>query len=121
MPDTNLAQAIEATNDAGSAYDANIKYLLADKQILARILKYTIKEFQDMEIPDIINSIGDDIEIGSRPVDPGLSNLGQVKRTDTEDNVPGEGKIIYDIRFTAYHLQDEIKFLINLEAFPKKN
>ena len=70
MPDTNLAQAIEATNDAGSAYDANIKYLLADKQILARILKYTIKEFQDMEIPDIINSIGDDIEIGSRPVDP---------------------------------------------------
>lgn len=54
MPDTNLAQAIEATNDAGSAYDANIKYLLADKQILARILKYTIKEFQDMEIPDII-------------------------------------------------------------------
>lgn len=69
-----------------------------------------------MEIPDIINSIGDDIEIESRPVDPGLSNLGQVKRTDTEDNVPGEGKIIYDIRFTAYHLQDEIKFLINLEA-----
>ncbi len=116
MPDTNLAQAIEATNDAGSAYDTNIKYLLADKQILARILKYTIKEFQDMEIPDIINSIGDDIEIESRPVDPGLSNLGQVKRTDTEDNVPGEGKIFYDIRFTAYHLQDEIKFLINLEA-----
>lgn len=116
MPDTNLAQAIEAANDVGAAYDANIKFLLADKQILARVLKYTIKEFQDMEIPDIINSIGDDIEIGARPIEPGLSNLGQVRKSDTEDNVPGEGKIFYDIRFTAYHLKEEIKFLINLEA-----
>ncbi len=116
MSTTNLAQAIEATNDIGSAYDTNIKFLLADKQILARILKYTIKEFQDMEIPDIINSIGDDITTGTKPVDPGLSNLGQIKRTDTEDNIPGEGKIFYDIRFTAYHSKEEIKFLINIEA-----
>ncbi|MCM1212738.1 MAG: hypothetical protein NC318_14220, partial [Blautia sp.] len=116
MPDTNLAQAIEATSDAGAAYDTNIKFLLADKQILARILKYTITEFHDMEIPDIMDSIGNDIEIGSRPVDPGLSNLGQIQKTDTEDNVPGEGKIFYDIRFTAYHFKEEIKFLLNLEA-----
>lgn len=115
-PETNLAQAIEITNDSGPAYDTNIKFLLADKQILARILKYTIKEFMDMEISDIMNSIGDDIEIGTRPVDPGMSNLGQVKKSDTEDNVPGEGKIFYDIRFTAYHLKEEIKFLLNLEA-----
>ena len=116
MPETNLAQAIEATNDSGSAYDANIKYLLADKQILARILKYAVKDFFDMEIPDIIDNIGDDIDIGTRPVDPGLSNLGQIKKSDTEDNIPGEGKIFYDIRFTAYHSKDEIKFLINIEA-----
>lgn len=116
MPETNLAQAIEATNDSGSAYDTNIKYLLADKQILARILKYAVKDFFDMEIPDIIDNIGDDIDIGTRPVDPGLSNLGQIKKSDTEDNIPGEGKIFYDIRFTAYHSKDEIKFLINIEA-----
>lgn len=57
MPETNLAQAIEATNDSGSAYDTNIKYLLADKQILARILKYAVKDFFDMEIPDIMDNI----------------------------------------------------------------
>ena len=33
-----------------------------------------------------------------------------------EDNVPGEGLIYYDIRFTAYHKEKELKILINIEA-----
>lgn len=107
--ETNLAQAVDATSDAGAAYDTNVKYLLADKQILSRILKYTVEEFRDMDIREIINSIGDDIEIGTRPVDAGLSNLGRVRGTVTEDNVPGEGLIYYDIRFTAYHRENEMK------------
>lgn len=125
--ETNLSQSIDATNDSGSAYDANIKYLLADKQILSRILKYTIEEFQNMDIRDIIDCIGDDVEIGTKPVDAGLSNLGRVKGTVTEDNIPGEGIIYYDIRFTARYMEEhsmkeehsrkkEIKILINIEA-----
>ena len=55
-----------------------------------------------MDIEDILGCIGDDIEIGARPVDSGLSNLGRVKGIVTEDNIPGEGIIYYDIRFTAY-------------------
>ncbi|MEZ3492791.1 MAG: hypothetical protein K1W38_10960 [Lachnospiraceae bacterium] len=116
MIETNLAQTINATNDAGSAYDTNVKYLLADKQILSRILKYTVEEFRDMEIEDILGCIGDDIEIGTRPVDAGLSNLGRVKGTMTEDNIPGEGIIFYDIRFTVYLKEKEMKILINIEA-----
>ena len=116
MIETNLAQTVNATNDSGSAYDTNVKYLLADKQILSRILKYTVEEFQDMDIKDIMGCIGNDVEIGTRPVDAGLSNLGRVKETVTEDNVPGEGIIYYDIRFTAYHKEDEMKILVNIEA-----
>ena len=115
MADTYLAQAVEAAN-AASSYDTNIKFLLADKQILARILKYAVSEFKDMVIGDIMASIGEDIEIGTRPLDAGLSNLGRANTTSTEDNVPGEGKIFFDIRFTAYHIKTEMKFLINLEA-----
>lgn len=115
MTDTNLAQAVEAA-DAASSYDTNIKFLLADKQILARILKYAVSEFKNMTVEDIIASIGEDIEIGTRPLDAGLSNLGRVNTTNTEDNIPGEGKIFFDIRFTAYHKETEMKFLINLEA-----
>lgn len=116
MIKTNLAQTVDATNDSGSEYDTNIKYLLADKQILSRILKYTVEEFRDMDVQDIMDCIGEDIEIGSRPVDVGLSSIGRVRETVTEDNVPGEGIIYYDIRFTAYHKEKELKILINIEA-----
>ena len=116
MIKTNLAQTVEAINDSGLTYDTNVKYLLADRQILSRILKYTIEEFRDMDVQDIMDSISDDIEIGTKPVDAGLANLGRVKGTATEDNVPGEGIIYYDIRFTAYHKEKEIKILINIEA-----
>lgn len=115
MADTNLAQAVEAAGDTG-AYDTNVKFLLADKQVLARILKYAIQEFKDMPLDDIMDSIGSDIAVGTRPLDAGLSNLGRVNASNAEDNIPGEGKIFFDIRFTAYHKETEMKFLINLEA-----
>lgn len=115
MAETNLSQAVDATN-AASSYDTNIKFLLADKQILARILKYAVNEFEDMSVDDIMSCLGDDIEIGTRPVDAGLSNIGRVNESNIEDNVPGEGKIFFDVRFTAYHKKTEMKFLINIEA-----
>lgn len=115
MADTNLAQAVEAANDF-SSYDTNIKLLLADKQILARILKYAVQEFKEMDVSDIMSNIGDDIDIGTKPLDAGLSNLGRINLSNTEDNVPGEGKIFFDIRFSAYHREMEMKFLVNVEA-----
>lgn len=115
MVETNIAQAVEATKYKTS-YDVNIKYLLADKQVLARILKYAVREFQDMALLDIMACIGNDIEVGTKPVDAGLSNMGRITESNTEDNIPGEGKIFYDIRFTAYHRKMEMKFLINVEA-----
>ncbi len=56
MAGTNLAHAVEITNDAGT-YDENVKCLLADKQVLARILKYSVREFRDMTIEEIISSM----------------------------------------------------------------
>lgn len=115
IAETYLALAVKATEES-SSYDTNAKFLLADKQILAWILKYAVKEFQDMSIGEIIACIGDDIEVSTRPVDPGLSNLGRVKGESTEDDAPGEGKIVFDIRFSAYHKGIETKFLVNIEA-----
>ena len=115
MAETNLSQTVGITGDACS-YDTNVKYLLADRQVLARILKYALGEFKDMPIDEIMGCIGDDIEIGTKPVDPGMTNLGRISGANTEDNVPGEGKIFFDIRFSAYHKQNEIKILVNVEA-----
>ncbi len=52
--------------------------MLADKQVLARILKYSLDEFKDDFIDEIIRYISDDIEISTIPVDPGLTNLNKV-------------------------------------------
>lgn len=113
--DTHLSQAVVAAGSA-AIYDANVKFLLADKQILARILKYTIRECRDMSVTEIISCIDDDIEVAASALDPGLTNLGRVREDKTEDSVPGEGTIYYDIRFSAYLGQSKMKFLINLEA-----
>lgn len=88
------------------------------KYIKANVVGINLRElrFKDMAIEDIMVSIGEDIEIETRPLDAGLSNLGRVNTANTEDNIPGEGKIVFDIRFTAYHIETEMKFLINLEA-----
>lgn len=115
VEDTHLSQAVTTAQDA-AAYDTNAKLLLADKQILARILKYTIREFRDMSIEEIICCIQDDIDVAIIPLDPGLTNLGRVSESKTEDAIPGEGTVYFDIRFSAYIGQSRIKFLIDLEA-----
>ena len=37
MIETNLAQTVNATNDSGSVYDTNVKYLLSDKRFLSTL------------------------------------------------------------------------------------
>ena len=111
---TNISKVIDITSDSAK-YDASIKEMLADKQILSRILKYTLDEFSQMNIEDIIKSM-DEPQISSVRMEPGFTNTEKVQKMSEEDNVLGEGKIYYDIRFNAYLEKEMIKILINLEA-----
>lgn len=113
---THLAKALESVGNSNAAYDSNVKNLLADKQILSRILKYTLEEFKDMELHEIRKCICSDILVESQYLDAGLSNLEKVQGTATEDNVQNEGKILYDIRFSVKIKSADIKILINVEA-----
>ena len=120
-----LSKTIRNTSYASKMYDNVIKELFADKQVLANILKYTLDEFMDMSIPDIIAEMDNPV-ISTVEVDPGCTNTsnsntntsdpGKIEKTSEEDNVIGEGKIVYDIRFSVYHGDDKIKILMNLEA-----
>ena len=61
------------------------------------------------------------MEILEVPVDAGLSHkdrseFGKISGSNTEDNVPGEGVIYYDIRFNVTKGKKRIKVLINIEA-----
>ncbi len=112
---THITNAVIMSENK-ARYDASVKEVLADKQVLARILKYSLDEFKDDSIDEIMRCISDDIEISTIPVDPGLTNLGKVAKSSEEDTVPGEGKVIYDIRFTARRKSEYMKILINIEA-----
>ena len=114
---TNLQNNIDATDPGAARYDASVKETLSDVQVLARILKYTTTEFRNMAVEDIIPCIyQDSILVGEEFLDPGLSNLGKVKGLQTEDAVPNEGKIVYDIRFAACRKGEGLKILVNVEA-----
>ena len=112
--ETHLSQTIDITND-NARYDTSVKEMLADKQVLARILKYSLQEFQDDEIEDIMRNM--DMPVVSQVrMEPGQTNLNKVETTSEEDSVPGEGKVFYDIRFSVFRGTEQIKILINLEA-----
>ncbi len=112
--ETNISQVIDLAAKRAQ-YDEIVKEILSDKQILARILKYTLDEFKDAEIENIIANIDEPV-ISKTRMEPGSTNMQRIKKESEEDNVPGENKIFYDIRFSAYCGEELIKILINIEA-----
>ena len=100
-----------------SQYDAQCKRILANKVILAWILKYTVKEFEEMSIRRI------KLMISQVRVDPGKTNTSTFESEKIigetgEDKVPGEGEVYFDIRFSVYLpvKGEKVKMIINVEA-----
>ena len=125
-------------------YDTQCKKVLANKTILAWILKYTVEEFRDMEIPEIRDCIEGEPEISSVRVEPGETNrvktapkrdvsdlklnTGASQRESiiglsNEDKVQNEGELYFDIRFSVRlpmksegETLQQIKLIMNVEA-----
>lgn len=116
--ETYISKTLSALGDGAARVDEKIKALLADKQILARILKYSVEEFKRYDILNIINRI-EGVEVTEVPIDAGLphkSEFGKIAGSNTEDNIFGEGIIYYDIRFNVRKGKERIKVLVNIEA-----
>ena len=96
---------------------SSLTEVLADKQILARILKYSLEEFAEYEIEEIIRELDEPL-VSKVRMEPGQTNTptSKVHITSEEDNELGEGKIFYDIRFSVFHGMQKTKILINIEA-----
>ena len=99
--------------------DTQVKRVLAQKQVLSWIMKYTVREFMDLPLDVIEECIEGDPEISTVKVNPGETN--EINETingmTNEDKVPGEGTVYYDIRFFAVAPGDsqQIRVIINLE------
>lgn len=108
-------------------YDEHVKRVLGNKDILAWILREAVEEYQGIPVDKIAGCIEPEIQISEAAVRPGETNTpcaGSQERlvwgNGTEDTVPGEGRIVYDIRFNTRLPQMEelraVSLLINVEA-----
>lgn len=111
-------QLMLAANEA--EYDAVVKRILSDKQILAWIMKYAVSEFRSYDIDTIVKCIEGEPEISATPIEPGQTTQPDpeaVKGLNTEDKIPHEGMVTYDIRFAAVTPDgNKVKLIMNVEA-----
>lgn len=118
---TQVADDIDATKE-NITLDRQIKVVLSNKPILARILSQCVKEFKGMDYDTIISCIEGEPEVGMVPVMPGITNLkmSKISGGSTENPVPNEGTITFDIRLyvkiPCEGKVEPIKILINIEA-----
>ena len=119
---THLGNAIEAIDSLKARYDKNVKELLADIQVLSRIVKHTVTEVESLSIQEIMDCIDrSSIRVGVVPVEPGLTNMGKVESIQTEDVLSSEDSDVkkhkledkYDMKMTT-ELEGRINGMCNL-------
>lgn len=104
-------------------YDEACKRLLANKEILAQILKACVEEYKDCNVHDIADKyIEGTPEISKEDIhsDSAYSNIVGL---NTEDSSVDEGTVRFDILFKARipDSEDEIGLIINIEAQNRYN
>ena len=116
-----LAKNITAAGEK-AAYDAACKRLLANKVILAWIMKSCMEEYKAHSIKEIaeryIEGIPQIAEAAVNSDEDGYEGSEQIRGAKNEDSTIQEGTITYDIRFLAIvpGTGETIRLIINIEA-----
>lgn len=115
--ETTIAQGLRVS-DKDAGYDAACKRILSEKAILARIMKYCLKEFENCDVNEIAEKfIEGQPLVSAVPVLPDESS-SIIRGIDTVDKSIHEGTVTYDICFEASipESDGQIGLLINIEA-----
>ncbi len=119
---THLGKNINET-EYKAKYDRQVKELLANKQVLARILKQTAAEFADCDIDTIENCIEGKPQVGIVEVQPKHfkgSKPEKITGQPVDSEFEDEGKVTFDIRFNAITEEKiPVKIIVNIEAQKK--
>ena len=107
------------------AYDAEVRNFLSEKQILARIMKRCVKEFQNCSVDDIAEKYIEGVpQTGVAAVDQDVPDAVQmhggsrISGSANEDFSAAEGSVFYDVKFNAAApgTGGLIRLIINVEA-----
>ena len=117
--ESTLAKMISTAGEK-AAYDRACKRLLANKIILAWIMKSCLEEYRDCKISEIASKyIEGEAQISEIAVHPDEeAESQQITGLNTEDSTINEGIVTYDIRFRAIvpGTGEKISLIINIEA-----
>ena len=127
--ENQLAHTITQT-EFDSDYDKTAKKLLANKQILAQIMKGCVDEYSECSVEEIAEKyIEGTPEVGTVGVHVDDTNRSPkapevITGSNNEDSTLTEGTVRYDVRFDAITpttandaaSQDVIRLIINVEA-----
>ena len=119
---TEITNAVNAAGDKAQ-YDARVKRILAQKNILAHILVKTVDEFKGMKPEDVVTYIEGEPKVGIVPVEPGLMNAEKTDATgqrivglNTETAEINEGLVRFDIIFYVRMKNGLSQIIVNVEA-----
>lgn len=116
---TMLAEHIDTAGEK-ARLDGACKKLLADKSILAWILKGTLEEYRECDVQKIAEQyIEGAPDIAKLAVHRDEKNIcNRIRGENTEDSTMTEGGVTFDIRFRAVAPQNGefITLLLNVEA-----
>ena len=93
---TNLAESIEKTSDQ-SRYDQESRYLVADKQVLSRIIKENVREFAGYSLDVIESCIEGEAQVSEVSLHPAGTKSQKIKGMSNESKIPNEKNITFDI------------------------
>ncbi len=115
---TTLSQSID-TVEQKAQYDAACKKVLAEKIILAWIMKHTMKEYEDYDVREIVERyIVGEPKIAETAVLPDETSVPKITGIGVEDVSLTEGTVTYDIQFRAIipESSEVVQMIINVEA-----
>ena len=115
---TTLAQSIDIVQQKAQ-YDEACKKVLAEKIILAWIMKHTMKEYAKYDVREIVGDfIVGEPKVAETKVLPDETNAPKITGTGVEDTTVTEGSVTYDIQFRAVVPDSDeiVQMIINVEA-----
>ncbi len=115
---TTLSKSIDIVEQK-KQYDKACKKVLAEKIILAWIMKHTMKEYASYKVNEIAERfILGEPQIAEVSVLPDETNRPKIIGTGVEDSAVTEGTITYDIQFRAIepNVEEIVQMIINVEA-----
>lgn len=120
---SKIAKIIDTTQQE-TQYDSCVKRILSEKIILAWILKECVDEFKPYSIQRIMRDCIEgeaqvsEIAVDQDELDYTEETDGAIEGQNTEDSSIREGKIFYDIRFSAIvpDTKEPIHLILNIEA-----